>query len=62
MRKIKFYNKTLIIGLLASTFSLIFKEFVHLPDILIGLLTGIGLGLEIYGALMLLKLRKSKAL
>lgn len=62
MRKIKFYNKTLIIGLLVSTFSLIFKEFVHLPDILIGLLTGIGLGLEIYRALMLLKLRKSKAL
>ena len=60
MRKIKFYKKALIIGLLASTFSLIFKEFIHLPDIIIGLLTGIGLSLEIYGVMMLLKLRKSK--
>jgi len=60
MKSTKFYKKIIAAGLIVLSLALLLKNLLHLPDFFIGLFFGIGLGLEIYSILMLIKLRKTK--
>nr|MBC7611445.1 hypothetical protein [Pseudopedobacter sp.] len=57
MKTTKFYKRTITIGLIIL--SLLLNRFIPLPDFALGLLTGVGLGIEIYAIMMLSKRNKT---
>jgi hypothetical protein len=59
MKTTKFYKRTIAIGLIILSFSLLLNSFIPLPDFALGLLTGAGLGIEIYAIVMLSKMDKT---
>ncbi len=60
MKTSTFYIKIISLGLTIISLNIFLKTFIQLPDFTFGLLMGMGLGIEIYAALMIVKLRKSK--
>lgn len=59
MKTTKFYKRTIAIGLIVLSLNLSLKRFILLPDFISGLLTGVGLGIEIYALIMLSKRDKT---
>ena len=59
MKTTRLYKRTITIGLVILSLSLLLNRFIPLPDFALGLLTGVGLGIEIYTIMILSKRNKT---